>query len=48
MKRIMIVDDEEVIRKYLSKILSDLGYKVNVCAGGVEAVRKVMGPPRQK
>jgi HD-like signal output (HDOD) protein/ActR/RegA family two-component response regulator len=35
--KILVVDDEEVIRKVLSKILSDRGFSVHVCQDGAEA-----------
>ncbi len=38
-KSILLVDDEEGIRKVLSIALSDLGYKVHTAANGVEALR---------
>ena len=38
-KSILLVDDEEGIRKVLSIALSDLGYRVHTAANGVEALR---------
>ncbi|MGD2097699.1 MAG: hybrid sensor histidine kinase/response regulator [Desulfobacterales bacterium] len=38
-KSILLVDDEEGIRKVLSIALSDLGYQVHSAANGVEALR---------
>ncbi|MDT8392050.1 MAG: response regulator [Lentisphaeria bacterium] len=35
---ILVVDDEESIRSLLEKMLKQLGYQVNVCADGLEAV----------
>jgi excisionase family DNA binding protein len=40
--RILIVDDEPPIRKYLSRILDDHGYETQVCADGFEAGVRVM------
>jgi len=37
-KRILVVDDEEVIRKFLKIHLSKLGYEVKEAADGVEAL----------
>ncbi|MDJ0986459.1 MAG: hybrid sensor histidine kinase/response regulator [Desulfobacterales bacterium] len=46
-KSILLVDDEEGIRKVLSIALSDLGYQVHSAANGVEALRvfKAKQPP---
>jgi DNA-binding NtrC family response regulator len=38
-KKILVVDDDEVIVKYLRKIFEDHGYAVCSAAGGVEAMR---------
>lgn len=35
---ILVVDDEEAIRSLLEKMLKQLGYKVNTCSDGLEAV----------
>jgi excisionase family DNA binding protein len=40
--RILIVDDEPAIRKYLSRILCDHGYETKGCADGFEAGVQVM------
>ena len=40
--RILIVDDEPPIQKYLSRILDDHGYETQVCADGFEAGVRVM------
>ncbi len=40
--RILIVDDEPLILKYLSRILDDHGYETQVCADGFEAGVRVM------
>ena len=46
-KSILLVDDEEGIRKVLSIALSDLGYQVYTAENGVEALRIFEGkrPP---
>lgn len=36
-KRILIVDDERPVRKYLTTILESAGYEVQACADGFEA-----------
>lgn len=36
-KRVLIVDDEPPVRKYLARILSDHGYESQSCADGFEA-----------
>ncbi len=36
--RILVVDDEEVVREIVTKMLRTLGYKVAVCEDGAEAV----------
>ncbi len=41
--RILVVDDEVVIRELLSSILSDEGYTVDVAGNGVEAIEKLQG-----
>jgi two-component system chemotaxis response regulator CheY len=38
MKRILVVDDEEMIREILKKFLEMNGYKVICCADGIEAL----------
>ena len=38
MKRILIADDERMLRKALSKVLSRAGYDILVAADGAEAV----------
>jgi two-component system, NtrC family, response regulator AtoC len=44
--RILIVDDEEVIRNSISLYLRCEGYQVDVCASGVEGLRRIeeVGP----
>jgi CheY-like chemotaxis protein len=45
-KKILIVDDEDDIITYLSTLLSDAGYDVEVARDGVEAMAAVRkGPP---
>jgi CheY-like chemotaxis protein len=45
-KRILIVDDEEDIRTYLSTLLEDQGYSTVLAKDGEEALRQVQaGPP---
>jgi two-component system cell cycle sensor histidine kinase/response regulator CckA len=36
--RILVVDDEEPIRRFVNRVLSDAGYETIVAADGVEAV----------
>ena len=38
-KSILLVDDEEGIRKVLSILLADMGYQVLTAATGAEALR---------
>ena len=40
-KKILVVDDEEVMRSFLSDILADAGYNVQVAATGGEALELV-------
>jgi len=40
-KSILIVDDEESIRKSLSGILKDEGFNVSLASNGIEAIQKV-------
>ena len=40
-KKILIVDDEEVIRKFLRIHLSKLGYEVKEAADGAEALKRL-------
>lgn len=42
-KRILIVDDEEVIRKFLKIHLSKLGYEVTEAEDGEKAIEKIGG-----
>ena len=46
-KSILLVDDEEGIRKVLSILLADMGYQVHTAATGAEALRvfKTLRPP---
>ena len=41
-KRVLVVDDDEVIREFLLFNLEELGYKVILASDGVEAVMKVI------
>jgi CheY-like chemotaxis protein len=41
MKRILVVDDEEAIRFLYQEELSEAGYRVDLAADGVEALRMV-------
>ena len=38
--KILVVDDDESIRKSLTAVLRDEGYAVDVAASGGEAIRK--------
>jgi two-component system response regulator AtoC len=42
-KRVLVVDDEEVVRKVLSALLTKHGYQVDTAANGQEALAKVAG-----
>ena len=46
-KSILLVDDEEGIRKVLGILLADMGYLVHTAATGAEALRsfKALRPP---
>jgi CheY-like chemotaxis protein len=45
-KTILVVDDEEDIREFLSTVLEDVGFNVVTAADGVEALERVqMSPP---
>ena len=37
--RVLVVDDEEPIRRFVDRVLSDLGYHTALAADGVEALR---------
>ena len=39
-KKILIIDDDEVIHAFMGKILSETGYEVDSALSGEEAVRK--------
>ena len=38
-KRILIVDDEEIVRVLLAEVLKPYDYKIDVVEDGVEAIR---------
>ena len=40
-KRILVIDDEQDVRAYLSRLLQEHGYAVTCAAGGNEAMRAV-------
>ena len=40
-KKILIVEDDPVIREYLEQILNDLDYRVDSCSSGAEAMSKI-------
>jgi len=40
-KRILVVDDSAVIRRYLIKLLEDAGYMVDFARNGQEALEKI-------
>lgn len=42
-KRILVVDDEEVIRKFVKIHLSKLGYEVDEAEDGQKAIEKITG-----
>lgn len=39
-KRILVVDDDEAIREYLSRILESEGYRTDTAGSGSEALQK--------
>jgi len=41
-KRILVVDDNEINRKIMAKILGSVGYQISVACDGVEAVKKIV------
>ena len=46
MKTVLIVDDDESIRKILSRRVASWGYAVATAADGAEAIRLASGTPR--
>lgn len=40
-KRILVIDDEELVTRSLLKLLTAAGYSVSVVASGLEALRKL-------
>lgn len=44
-KRILIVDDEQDIRTYLSTLLEDHGYSTILAKDGIEGMQQVQGAP---
>jgi two-component system cell cycle sensor histidine kinase/response regulator CckA len=45
-KRVLVVDDEERVRAFVTRALRDEGYEVMVASDGPEALRLVEGEPR--
>jgi len=43
---ILLVEDDFILRSALSELLRDEGYSVECAANGVEALRRVLQPPR--
>jgi len=41
--RILVVDDEPVIREFVARVLADEGYKVDVAANGRDALKRIEG-----
>jgi len=41
--RVLVVDDEEAIRKFVTRVLSDAGYRTVVAASGPEAITIAAG-----
>ena len=41
MKKILVVDDDEIVRRNLATLLGRAGYEADVAADGVEAVEKL-------
>ena len=44
-RRILVVDDEDLIRLLTRELLSEAGYQVEVCASGIEAVERCQQGP---
>jgi len=44
---VLVVDDEEFIRNFVSNVLRDFGYKVTLCSDGVEAMDFLKGNHRE-
>lgn len=41
MKRILVVDDEEILRMLICDTLEDLGYDIDEAEDGIEALKKI-------
>lgn len=44
--RVLVVEDEEVVRRLLKRVLAEAGYDVTCCADGAEALAAVQDSPR--
>lgn len=42
MKRVLVVDDEEDVRTYLTRLFEESGYEVDCAANGAEALEKTL------
>jgi two-component system, chemotaxis family, chemotaxis protein CheY len=45
MKRILVVDDSEIVRKHIKQVLAVTGYEVVEAVDGVDGLEKVRGTP---
>lgn len=41
MKKILLVEDEKLTRSFITKMIEDLGYTVDSCENGEEAIQKI-------
>lgn len=41
MKKVLLVEDENLTRSFISKMIEDLGYSVESCENGEEAIQKI-------
>lgn len=41
MKKVLLVEDENLTRSFVTKMIEDLGYEVESCENGEEAIQKI-------
>jgi two-component system, cell cycle sensor histidine kinase and response regulator CckA len=46
MRRVLIVDDEEPVRKFVERVLRDAGYQTTMAGDGVEALQVIAKNPQ--